>query len=137
LRSDVAAEADGVLLRFNADSGANYDYQQLLANNATLSGLATRATASSLISSIDAASSRASNFSPGIIFVPFYKETNAEKWAIGFSGLFGNVSADADLFVVWRILRWRNTATITSLTLLPSTGPNFVSGSKVNLYGIG
>lgn len=31
---------------------------------------------------------------------------------------------------------WANTAAITSLKLLPNTGPNFVTGSSVFLYGI-
>ena len=137
LRTDRAAEEDTALLRFNADSGANYDRQQLYVNAATPAGTVVRATTATWGVVAEAANSRASNFAPGIIFIPFYKETNAEKWLISLSAVYGDVSADADMFSIFRSSRWRNTTTITAITLLPSVGPNFVSGSKVNLYGVG
>lgn len=137
LRTDAAAELDNALLRFNADSAGNYDRQLVQANDATLTSAAAIAQTSISMIGTEAANSRASNFAPGLVFIPFYKETNAEKWLIAFSGIAGNASAVGDVYALYRIGRWRSTVAITSLTLLPVTGTNFVTGSKVNLYGIG
>jgi len=135
-RTDLAAEADNVLLRFNADSGANYDRQRLTVNNATLSGASARAGTSDQIGVCEAANSRASNFSPVQTRIYGYTRTDAEKWTLSHSASFGDVSADADLQIQFRGGRWRSTAAITSIVLLPATGTNFVSGSRFQLYGI-
>lgn len=136
-RTDVAAEADGVMLRFNGDTGANYDRQSLTGNAVTASALGSRAQISIQAGSVDAANSRAGNFSPVSVQILGYTRTDNEKWILSQSGVFGNVSADADLFVQVFAGRWRNTTAISSLTLLPLTGPNFVSGSRFGLYGVG
>lgn len=135
-RTSVAAETDLVLLRFNGDSGANYDVQVLAINAATLTGVAARGNTSIGLGRAEGANSRADNFSPTQGWVYGYALTNREKWANGLSASFGDVSADADLREEYRTGRWRNTAVITSLTLLPNTGPNFVSGSIFQLYGL-
>jgi hypothetical protein len=135
-RTDRAAEVDGVLIRFNGDSTAIYDRQSLTANNATLTGAAARAQTSIQIGAGEAANSRASNFSPTEATIYDYASTATEKWTLSQNANFGDVSADADLF--WRSFagRWRSTAAITSITILPNVGPNFVSGSIFQLYGI-
>ncbi len=135
-RTDAAAETDLVLLRFNSDTGNNYDIQALAVNNATLTGAVARANSSIGIGRTEAANSRASNFSPTQFWVYGYSRTDAEKWAIGLAANFGDVSADADLREEYRSGRWRNTTAISSMTILPSAGPNFVSGSRFQLYGV-
>jgi hypothetical protein len=136
LRTDRVSEWDSVLLRFNSDTGANYDRQQLYTSGATLGASVSRAATSMAGAVAEAANSRASNFAPGIIFIPFYKETDAEKWIMGLGAYYGDVSADTDMLSIFRTNRWRSTVAITSITILPETGTNFVSGSKVSLYGI-
>ncbi len=135
-RSDAAAEVDNILIRFNSDSGANYDFEQLFGNAATPTSTASRATASLPFAIIEAANSRASNFAPAIGYVFGYTLSDREKWFLSNSATFGNVSADADMFVVQRSGRWRNPTAISSVSLLPGTGPNFVSGSRFQLYGV-
>lgn len=135
-RTDRSAESDGLLLRFNADSGANYDRQGFAANNTTLTGGVNRAATSIQVGSVEAANARASNFSPVEIKIFGYARTDAEKPLFSQSVYFGDVSADTDLLMLWGGSRWRNTAAITSITLLPTVGPNFVSGSHFQLYGI-
>jgi len=135
-RSDTVAEQDILVPRFNGDSGANYDIQILTANNATLTGLAVRANTNGGGGRIEAAQSRGNNFSPVQTWIYDYSRAGVEKWNMSFSANFGDVSADADLRWEVRVGRWRNTNVITSATLLPATGPNFVSGSRFQLYGI-
>lgn len=135
-RSDRATESDQVLLRFNGDTGANYDFQFITANSATVSSLATRAATSIQVGLAEAANSRAANFAPIIIFIPGYVRGGAERWILSQAGVFGDVSADTDLFMRDYRGRWRDTDPITSITILPNVGPNFVSGSRFQLYGI-
>lgn len=134
-RTDVAAEADAVLIRLNGDTGGNYDQQRITANHTTLSGLASRAGTSFAVSA-DGANARASNFTASTFRIFGYTRTDAEKWAHSHTNNFGDISADTDLAITLRSHRWRNTAAITSITLLPLTGPNLVSGSRFTLYGV-
>lgn len=135
LRTDRVAEIDAARLRFNGDSGGNYDEEHYTANSTTLSSAGNLAATSMAIGATEADSSRASNFGPLILDVLNYTSAS-EKWILTRSGAFGNVSAATDLFIQNYIGRWRSTAAITSLTLLPNIGPNFVSGSILQLYGL-
>lgn len=136
VRSDLAAEVDNVQLRFNGDSGANYDRQRLSANSTTVSAAAARANTSDQIGVCEAANSRASNFSPIQTFIYGYSRTDAEKHLMSQSSVLGDVSADTDLQIQYRGSRWRSTSAITSIVISPVTGTNFVSGSRFQLYGI-
>jgi hypothetical protein len=135
-RTDRVAESDSVNLRFNADAGANYDFGQIFGNSATPTASVTRAGTSMAIAVAEGASSRASTFGAGFIWIFGYSLTTMEKKALGLSVNYGDLSADADMFTVFRSGGWRNTAAITSITVLPSVGPNFVSGSRFQLYGM-
>lgn len=136
-RTDAVAELDAIEYRLNNDSGANYDRLFLTVNSAGVSATALRASAQAArIGITEGASSRASNFSPGFTVIFGYAITTQEKWAIALSAAFGDVSADTDLAGRLFFNRWRSTAAITSLVLVPATGPNFVSGSIFQLYGL-
>lgn len=136
VRTDAVAETDGLFLRLNGDTGGNYDWERLTANSATLTGLATRAATSIQFGLSEGASSLATNFSPTFGYIFGYTNTANSKWTISANAVFGDVSADADLFLQLRAGRWRSAAAVTSVILGPSTGPNFVSGSRFQLYGI-
>jgi len=135
-RTDSVAEGDRVTIQFNGDGTANYDTQNIQANDTTLSGAGARATSTSAIARAEAANSRASNFSPGYILIPFYAGSQ-EKQAVSIPSVrYGDVSADADIFLSIYTVRWRNTNAITQIDFAPVTGTNFVSGCKFGLYGI-
>lgn len=134
-RTDRAAETDTLAIRVNGDSGANYDFQQLFGSSATASASTLRATTSLIVGVSEAAQSRGGAFAPAIVWLWDYT-TAQDKYSIGLSGLIGNLSADADLNIGVRMGHWRNLNDITSLVVLPLTGPNFVSGSRFQLYGI-
>ena len=137
VRSSASAENDGLILQFNGDTGSNYDWQRMTANNTTLSGSVGRGVTSIQIGAIEAANSRAASFSPVHAYIYLYANgTTYEKYTLSQNTMFGDVSADADMFVQLRGGRWRSTAAITSITLSPTTGPNFVANSGFQLYGI-
>lgn len=136
LRTDRAAENDTVGVRFNSDTGNNYDTEVFTVTHSSASGSATLATGAPLLFVAEAANSRASNFSPCFAYIPNYKSTSLEKFAQAFSSAMGDVSAQTDVLETYRTMRWRNTAAITTITLLPNGGTNFVTDSRVALYGI-
>lgn len=137
-RTDAALEGDDILLRFNGDSGANYDWSQIFYNTGTgATGATIIATNQIFLANTEAANSRANNYAPSLSFIYGHADTDREKWVDCIqNGRFGNVSAAADVFIAARRGRWRNTSAITSIVLVPGTGPNFVSGSRFRLYGI-
>lgn len=138
LRTDVAGENDGSLWRANGDTGNNYDrtYGTFVGNNTSFSGGNTGAS-SAYCTRAEGGNARASNFANGLCWWPGYALTDREKASFTpNTPNFGNVSAVADLYIVFYAGRWRNTAAITSLTFLPSLGANFVSGSRFTLYGV-
>lgn len=136
-RTDAVLEADTILVRFNNDSSANYDRETISATGAGITSAASRgSTAAQGILITEGASSRAFNFSPGYSFIFNYPLADREKQTINLSVAFGDASADTDLLIRIITNRWRNKNPITSIVLVPSTGPNFVSGSRFQLYGI-
>ena len=137
-RSDRVAEIDTVGIRFNADAGANYDFIRKWAQGGVgFSELATRGAGSGYAGIIEGASSTASNFAMLEIKIIGYSLADRHKRAFSWStGVFGDISADSDLYLADTCSKWRNTAAITSITMFPSVGPNFVAGSRFTLYGI-
>lgn len=134
-RVDTAVEVDNLNIRFNGDSGANYDLQQLFGNGVTATSVASRGGTAITFGAAEGANSRANCFAPGIAWIFDYSRT-VEKRMIGLTAVFGNLSADADLFALFRVGNWRNSNVITSIVITPATGPNFVTGSRFQLYGI-
>lgn len=137
-RTDLADEVDVVLWRANADAGNNYDrpYFDAAASGAHGSG-GGRATSAGYATICDAFDSRADNWSPGIVYWIGYSLADREKFSMSpISTRIGDLSGDGDVELRNCTGHWRNTNAITSLTLLPETGPNFVAGSRFTLYGI-
>lgn len=135
-RTDVAAESDVVALRFNGDSGNNYDRISLTATGGSVVGAVARAGSLITIGSTEGANSRAAVFAPTFGLIFGYAISGQEKTCLGLSVNFGNLSADTDVVLALRGGLWRKDNVITSITILPATGPNFVSGSRFQLYGI-
>jgi len=135
-RTDAVGESDGLHIRFNGDTSASYDYELLTANSVTVSSAATRAATSIQFGQSEGGNSRASNFSPSIGYVFRYSLSTIEKWTLSQNAAFGNVSADTDLFLQLRAGRWRDSTIIQQITFLPLIGPNFVAGTRFQIYGI-
>lgn len=133
-RTDRVSEAGGLGMRANADAGANYDWSRLVDGAPAAAVAATEAR----VARVEAANSNANGF--GLFQTYFYGyalTTIYKRWATVSHGQFGDMSGTADLQLNHYNCQWRNTAAITSLTLLPTLGgANIATGSRFALYGI-
>jgi hypothetical protein len=134
LRGDTAATSTEALMRFNGDTGANYDYQRLNAGITTVN--ASEALNSTSIGIGDMAASTATAGAPGIstVMIPFYAGTTFWKMSTSHDGVSTGTATGSLQVKPWAG-RWRNTAAINSITILPAAG-NWIAGSSAVLYGL-
>lgn len=137
-RTDRATEEDTAALRFNGDGGNNYDRIFKYFNTGTGStGGVNIGLDQIYVAHGEATNSRADNWPATLVYIPGYARSDREKWAFSSSsGGFGNVDANADMWIFDYRGRWRSTAVIASVLIRPVTGPNFVAGSAFELYGM-
>ena len=74
----------------------------------------------------------ANTFSNGEIYIPNYASSNNKSYSIDSVTENNATTAESTL----NAGLWSNTAAITSITLTPNTGTNFVQYSNAYLYGI-
>jgi hypothetical protein len=123
VNSRVSSSATGYELRFNADSGSNYSYVRALGNGSTASSSSTTTTAM-LVGVHDA-----SVIGQSQTQIMDYSATDKHKTVVArfdLSNSHSNMLAG----------RWANTAAITSVQVLSTSGLSFTSGSRLDLYGI-
>lgn len=115
-------------LRFNGDSGTNYSETNVSGNGSTTISLGSSNTTDIQIGYHDYLST--DNNYTGIFNVMNYANTTTYKTVIARGSNAGSgVGATVGI--------WRNTAAITSVTLLPSYGSSyFLADSTFTLYGI-
>lgn len=133
-RSSVAAATDTLLVRLNGDTGANYDWITMRVINTTVSGSQSLGATSAEVATIPAASGTANFFGQSAIWLPAYTRA-VQKGIISDSGS-RDASTAANMSLRRHHAWWRNTAAITQIDVLPGTGPNFIAGTSVYLYGI-
>ncbi len=124
-----------VYLRFNGDTGANYDRELLSAVGASAAAAPSVAqTAIQTIGTMPGSAATAGRAAGGAIRIPSYARTTFWKTAVGdFSDIRATGGGNELAGMTGGI--WRSTAAITSVTLLPSAG-NFLAGRVFSLYGI-
>lgn len=136
LRSDFASGQDSVSLRFNGDSGSNYDYLHMRirhsADFATAEGVGATFI---LLAYVAAANSPANAFDGFEVSIPNYANTGNEKtlrsWASNKAAeTTGNL--DTRDAVGW----WRSNAAINRITIVPSGGSKWKARSRATLYGL-
>lgn len=136
-RGDTAAAFTTTRLRFNADSGANYDSEQDSAAGSSATAFEALNATGADIGESTAASAVAGSVSIMDVSIPFYTNTTFWKSIISVHMLQGQTSGGqaGEIRAKQWVSRWRNTAAITSITILPGAG-NFIAGSSFALYGI-
>ncbi len=135
-RGDTAALETRLRCRFNGDSTNKYAWTNLLGQASSSSDQTSGTTLVGLIQAGSVAASLVvdtNEFSSGRIYIPAYK-AGFYKYA------FGQCSIPRGTNVNSHQLRdfsgeWQNTAAITQVTLSPTAG-NFVSGTRVTLWGM-
>lgn len=133
LRGDTAATTTVVSLRFNNDSGSNYDRQFLVATDVTVSTGRTVGATSTVIAEMPAATASANFFSANTIEIPNYANSTNHKAVIASTAL-KHTNATNGMEFLFGAGFWRSASAITRITVLPAAG-NFDVGSRVTLYG--
>jgi hypothetical protein len=128
-RGTAAADTVDVGLRFNGDTGANYDYSYIYANASVGHNFAAAQTSAAILVRLLAANTTSPFVGAGVFDIIGYARTSLYKSGIGMS------------YVPWvhnRIhgaAHWRSTAAINQVTLIPSSG-DFAQDTVATLYGI-
>ncbi len=133
-RGDTAATSTNLYMRFNNDSGSNYDVQGLNGSAAATAAFEQFAVAQLHCGEVPAASTSAGIFSEATIKIANYNGTTAQKTSLSdCSGKRGTSTGNLVRFdnAGW----WRNTAAITRLAVFPAAG-NFAAGTSFYLYGV-
>lgn len=131
-RSDGAANNINMKCTLNSDSGSNYDYQYIAANNNVLSGSAAAASTLGFMGTIPAASASASYTGLAEVIFYCYKNTTFYKTFVTKSSF--NTASTGNTQYADISTTWRNTAAITTIVITGSG--NFVVGSSFYLYGV-
>lgn len=135
-RSDEAVASVGAMfLRFNGDSGANYDSQVLDATGTTPTAAQTFGATRGACGVHPRGTSGADLFSVTEILIPHYAGIADNKAAFCLSGSKVGV-ASLELYQRHVATFWRSSAAIDRVTILPEAG-NFDVGSRATLYGMG
>lgn len=135
LRTDQAFNVSLSLFRFNADTGANYDREDLTGSGATATAGEGMAQNNLIGPTAAGALAPANYFGAGLIFIPHYAGPG-NKPATVLTGLSGGTATGQQQARVTGGA-WRTTgAAINRVTLIP-VGTNFVTGSRVTAYVMG
>jgi hypothetical protein len=141
LRCDRADTADAPILRFNGDTGSNYAYF-ILRGDGSSPGSSSAASQTSILTTFEvpAASATAGIFGGMVIDIQDYANTTKYKTVRTLSGRdTNNVAGGAAAMNSGLWFKAGSGVTsdaITSITLTPNYGANFVAGSHIALYGI-
>lgn len=134
IRGDSATVSQDGLVRFNGDSGSNYDRQYMSAAGAAVGAGENFGITSGLVIIHPSASAPANLFSGFVLDIPHYTSTAGNKTA--FTEASHKIgTASGNLNTALYMMAWRNNAAITQVAFLPGTG-NFVAGSRISLYGM-
>jgi hypothetical protein len=129
-RSD--GNQDALKIRYNSDTGNNYTIHYLLGNGGSASANGTTPSSANFADGITNSVSAANSFGAFVVDILDYANTNKYKTVRAFSA-----REDGSAGAVWfESGLWINTNAITSITITPNTGPNFVQYSHFALYGI-
>ncbi len=134
-RGDNASTSTAVMVRFNGDATAQYDYQYLRAVDATVDGSAVLAQPNIYAGDVPCATAPANSFAPVTIDIPHYADASNHQVLL-FQNFRKRGTLVGDFGVISGGGLWRITTLISRVTLLPAAG-NFAIGSRATLYGKG
>lgn len=135
LRGDAVTTSRAVNVRFNNDSGGNYDRQLYNAGAATVAGAEAFGATSGQVGSMPAASATADVFGTLSVIIPHYAGTVDQKACRSDYSEKRGVTTGL-INMGGSCVYWRSAAAINRITLLPESG-NFDIGSRASVYGMG
>jgi len=135
-RNTDATTWNQICVRFNGDSGANYDWQWLQGFSTSPGGGEVLGQSAGELALIPAGNAVANTFGALHTWIGNYAGSSNNKSYVSSSGAkFQNAASGQ----AWRSNcgHWRSNAAITQITILPLNAGNIAAGSKVTLYGLG
>jgi hypothetical protein len=133
-RSASAVGADNCFIRFNGDSGSNYDNELLTASAATPASAELLAASRTLLGQIPGTTAAAGSVGSVSCIIPDYAGTTWQK-TLTATGANALGTSSGDIRAVQSAGRWRNTAAITQIDIA-ADGGNLITGSRATLYGL-
>lgn len=124
------ASVDTMYLRFNGDTGSNYNVHTLSGDGSAASSSSYPGTTLWGTWSLTDAQSQANTFAVSIIDILNYSSTDKFKTTRSLGGADKNGSGTVDFFSGL----WKNTSAINSIRIFAEG--NYVSGTQFALYGV-
>lgn len=131
-RTDQVTSFSATSLRFNNDSGANYDYGEIAQSGTTLVTGQVAAANASVFAVCPGTGVGVGIPASGSLWVPNYAGTTFDK-VFTAQNYFPN-GTDGRCYTINGI--WKSTSAINRVDLIPS-GTNFLTGTFFALYGAG
>ena len=129
-RTDRSGNGDNIGMRFNGDTASTYNWH-LLAGTGSSVITSSGATTYMLPGWVSANNTTANAFGAAIIDLLDAYSSSKNKTIRSLTGLG---ATETNIRLMSGL--WRSTSSVTSTTLFPVDGTNFVSGSRFSLYGI-
>ena len=131
-RNNRGSLLDGLYVRFNSDTGANYADHNLQGDGASASAAGSASTSYVISALVNGTTANTNVFSAGIISILDYADTSKNKTTRTLGGFDNNGNG----YIRLSSGLWRNTAAVTSITLGSTDGSGILANSSFALYGI-
>lgn len=132
-RIDRAGEAnDFFTIRYNSDAGSNYAWHALEGSGSTTYGESGGGTSLPRCGDITATTAGSGIFGVGVIDILDYTNTSKYKTTRTFTGR----DASGSGWVWFGSSLWKNSAAISTITIVPTFGTAFQQNTQFALYGI-
>jgi hypothetical protein len=130
--------SDPIVLRFNNDTGNNYDYRPIAGyTDTTVNAVGAQATDGIFLGSISLSTATAGMAGSAEIIIPNYKETVFRKNCIStYFCESAQSTPNTDMRIGIGGGHWRNTDAINRITIFLDSNGNFIIGSMASLYGL-
>lgn len=133
VRGDTAATNTEFVLRYNGDTGSNYDSDRVYSNGGTRTHSMFLALSSQGVGIMPAGTATAGLFATIAVILPNYASTTAQKTMVHRFASKINTSANG-MWVGVGGGGWRSTAAINQIEMRGNVGPNLAVGSHLSLY---
>ena len=134
-RTTRSAYIDSMYMRFNGDSGSNYNHSGVEGESASTVAGYNAQSQTGIYWGRAGASTQGQLRGLGVVDIFNYSNTNITKSINSLSGIdYGGSLQGGNLITM--VGGWNNTAAISSITFYPGVGPNIQTDSVFQIYGI-
>jgi len=134
----AGSSAEGLLMRFNGDTGANYNYIELRGQNVSHTSTVGYGQTSILTGTMPTTASTTFPLGSFEMWLPNYRNTDMWKTTLVKNGSVGALAVGAFYQMRWTAGNWQNTNPIQQITFVNGNGGLYLSRmTEFRLYGLG